>query len=60
MLLLPDGSELPENNSEIFLLSKFEKFKLSSFERLLFKITNSGFLTGTGLIFSLNGSGNLE
>ena len=60
MLLLPGGSELPENNSEIFLLSKFEKSRSNSYERSSFKITNSGLLTGTGPIFSLNESGNLE
>ena len=60
ILLAPNGRELPENNSEIFLLSKFEKSRFSSFERSLFRITNSGFFTGIGFISSLNGSGNLE
>ena len=58
--LLSGGSELPLNNSEISLSFKVEKFKFSFSARLLFNTTNSGFFTGTGFIFSLNDSGNLE
>ena len=60
ILLLSGGSELPLNNSEISLSFKVEKFKFSFSARLLFNTTNSGFFTGTGFIFSLNDSGNLE
>ncbi len=60
MDLVPFGNEFPENISDNFFLSIFEKSKFKLLASSLFKIINSGLLTGVGFISSLKLLDNFE